>query len=231
MTVLIGTSTSCGAPDCTDDAARACDGERGVHRLAGSDAFQRGLDAETIGHLAYGLGGRIPTLLDDIRCTELAGDRLAGRVPGQRDDPLSTEPARGEHRRQSHRAIADDRDRHAWADPGADGRMVAGAGHIGERDDRPQHRVGMARPGDLHERCVAERDADGFSLSTIHPVVAVTAAMDAVRRPSGAAQDARPVAVGEGRDDEIAGLQVADIRADVVHDADEFVADRAQVVR
>jgi hypothetical protein len=27
------------------------------------------------------------------------------------------------------------------------------------------------------------------------------------------------------------GFRVADIRADVVHDADEFVADRTQVVR
>ena len=61
-------------------------------------------------------------------------------------------------------------------------------------------------------------------------MVAVPAAVDAVRLPSGATQDERPVAVGEGSDDEIAWLQVVDIAADLIDDANELVADRAQVV-
>ena len=68
--------------DGTDDGARPGDCERGVHRLAGTDALEGGLDAETVGHLADRFDRGVAALGDDVGRTELAGDRLSRRVPG-----------------------------------------------------------------------------------------------------------------------------------------------------
>ena len=61
-------------------SARPGDRERRRHRFAGPDALEGRLDAEPAGHLANGRDGRVAPLRDDVRRTELAGDRLAGRV-------------------------------------------------------------------------------------------------------------------------------------------------------
>ena len=120
---------------------------------------------------------------------------------------------------------------HARPDARTDRGVVAGAGDVGEREDRPQYRVRMPRPGDLHERCVSERNPDGLALSAVHAVIAVTAALEAIRLPARTAQrrTSRRCRVN-GVTTKSPGFKVADIGADLVDDADELVADRAQIV-
>ena len=84
---------------------------------------------------------------------------------------------------------------------------------------------------DLHERRVGKRDADSLALATVHPVIAIAATVEAIRLPTGTAQDACPITPGERGNDQVTTPQVADIRADVLDDADELVADRSGIVR
>ena len=61
--------------------ARARDGERRAHGLAGPDTLERSVDTEAISHVAHGLDCRLAALRDDVRCAEFASDGLTRRVP------------------------------------------------------------------------------------------------------------------------------------------------------
>ena len=101
--------------------------------------------------------------------------------------------------------------------------MVAGAHHVGEREQRRHQRVVLAdRQRD--ERPVGLRDAHGLALAAVDVVGAVPAAVEARGVQPLPAEDAGAVRVEERRDDEVAGLQGADVGADGVDDADELVA-------
>ena len=70
---------------------------------------------------------------------------LAVGVAAEGDDPLGAEPLGGEHGREADGAVADDRDGAAGLDLRADGGVMAGGHHVGERQQRAQHLVGVAR--------------------------------------------------------------------------------------
>ena len=59
--------------DGADDRPDPGDAERGVHGLAGADAFQGGVDADPAGHVHDQLGGVVTALGDDVGGAELAG--------------------------------------------------------------------------------------------------------------------------------------------------------------
>ena len=79
---------------------------------------------------------------------------------------------------------------------------------------------------------VGERDADGLALAAVDPVVAERAAVERSSTSSrrGTVR-ARAVAVGERGDDEVALGEAVHVDADLLHDADELVPDRAELVR
>ena len=62
------------------------DGDRRLEGLAGADALQGGVDADTLGELHDGLDGLVAALLDDVGGAELFCQRLTVRVTGQGDD-------------------------------------------------------------------------------------------------------------------------------------------------
>jgi len=62
-------------------------------------------------------------------------------VPAKQDDLLRAEPLRRDHPAQADRAVADDRGRLTRANLGRDRRVVAGAHHVGERQQRGQQCV------------------------------------------------------------------------------------------
>ena len=60
------------------------------------------------------------------------------------DDPLGAEPAGGDHAAQADGAVADNSDGLASADLGGQGRVMAGAHHVGKREKRRHQRVVFA---------------------------------------------------------------------------------------
>jgi len=128
-------------PDRADYGARASDSERRGHRLTRPHALEGGVHADAIGHRHDDLGRRITALGDDVGRAELASQRVARWVAGQRDDPPGAEAPGRDRRAQADGAIAHDGHRVARLHPGADRRMVAGAHDVGECDQRAQRRA------------------------------------------------------------------------------------------
>ena len=132
-------------------------------------------------------------------------------------------------------SVADDRDRVARADARRDRGVVAGAHDVAEREETGDLVV-RDRSGDDGERAVGERHADALALAAVREAaVAIVApppaAAEARRADAVAAVHARAVAHVEGCDDEVARLDVADVRPDLLDDADELVADAVRLVR
>ena len=131
-------------------------------------------------------------------------------------------------------AVTDDGDGVAGLDAGADGGVVAGAGHVRQGGERGQLRVAEAALGrvrDLDEGGVGEGRADLLALAAVGVAVAERAAVDAVGLKAGPAGRAGAVVVGERGDDEVADGEVPHVRADGLDDADVLVADAADLVR
>ena len=63
--------------DEADHRAGAGDVERRLHRLAGADALERGVDADAVGQLLDRLDRRVAALGDDVGGAELRGELLA----------------------------------------------------------------------------------------------------------------------------------------------------------
>lgn len=116
-----------------DHRARPCDRQCGVHRLPGSDAFERRIDPHTVRHLQDGIGRLRFAPCDNVGGTELTREPLPGRVAAQGDDPVCTESPGCEHAGESHRAVPHDSDDVTGLDPRADRRVVARAHHIRQR--------------------------------------------------------------------------------------------------
>jgi hypothetical protein len=150
-----------------DHRAGAGDVERRLHRLAGADALQGGVDAHAAGHLLDGLDGGVAALGDDVGGAELRCELLAVGVARRRDDPLGAEALGGEHAGEADGAVADDGDGLAGLDLGADGGVVVGGHDVREGQQRAHHLVGVAGAGHRHERAVGERDADRLALAAV----------------------------------------------------------------
>ena len=82
----------------------------------------------------------------------------------EEDDLLGAEALRGDHAAQADRAVADDGDGLAGADPGADGRVVARPHHVRQREQRRHQRVVLADRQD-EERAVRLGHAHRFALA------------------------------------------------------------------
>src|SRR5205085_2810778 len=127
-------------------------------------------------------------------------------------------------------AVSDNGNRVPGLDTRADSGVVPGREDVGERKERRQHLVRVTRPRYREQTAVGKRDAYRLTLATV-AVHRVEAAVHARGRDPVSAMRARPVAVRERRDDEVALLDVVDIRADVLDHADELVSDRAGLER
>src|SRR2546426_10592971 len=88
----------------------------------------------------------------------------------------------------------------------------------------------MTSARDLDEGGARQGDPYRLALTAIDALVAKRCAGRALRRDSRAAVRACPVAIDEGRDDEVALRNASHFRTDLVHHADEFVADCAEIV-
>src|SRR3954453_2454662 len=212
--------------DVADHGARSRNRERGLHRLASADAFERRVDADAAGECHDGLGHLLAAPFDEVGGAELLRQRLRAGVAAEGDYALGTEPLDGQDARDPDRAVADDRDRLASLDARADGGVMAGGQHVRERQERVQHLVRMAGARHRHERAVGERDAYGLALAAV-AVLREEAAGQARGRDAVLAVRAGAVAVGERGDDEVALLDLLDVGADILDDADELVPDGA----
>lgn len=150
---------------------------------------------------------------------------------GQQDDAFRAEPGCGQHGAQTDRTVADHRDRPARGGPGGVGRVVAGAHHVGQREQGGDPRVVRGdRCGD--QGAVGERDPGELALAAVDRVpVAVgpgpPGGPDARGRPTGPAGSAHPAGAHERRDDQIAGPHGGHLVTDVLDHADELVPDPA----
>ena len=89
--------------------------------------------------------------------------------------------------------------------------VVAGAHHVGEREERRHQRVVLA-DRERDERAVGLRDAHRLALAAVDVVAAPAAAVQAGGLQTLLAEDAGAVGPGERRDDDVAGLDGADVR-------------------
>jgi len=119
----------------------------------------------------------------------------------------------------------------AGTDAGAHRRMMAGAHHVGQRKQRPHRFVRITRAGHAHQSASRQRHPYRLALATVDPVVAKPSAVDALRRDPSEAVRARAVAVDEGRDDKVPLRNASHLGTNLLHDADEFVPDCAEIVR
>ena len=161
----------------------------------------------------------VSALLDDVGGAELSGQRLPVGVPAEGDDPLGAELPGGQDAEQADRAVADDRDRLAGPGLGGDGGEPTGAQHVGGRHQR-RDQIGVGHAGGGDERAVGERDASHFGLGADG---AHQDPVHAVGLVAGLADLAGVVRGPEGADDEVADLDGADLRADLLDDADVLV--------
>ena len=192
-----------------------------------ADAFEHGVGAEAAGELAHALDRLVAALADDVGRAELPRERDPVGVAAEQDDLLGAEALRGDHAAEADRAVADDRRGLAGADPGAaTAAWWPVAHHVGERQQRRHQRVVRADRQD-DERAVRLRDAHRLALAAVELGPAPAAAVEARGVQPLPAEDAGAVGPGERRDDEVAGLDGADLGADVLDDADELVAHAA----
>ena len=108
---------------------------------------------------------------------------------------------------------------------GDDSGVVAGAHDVGEREQRGQQRVVLAGRERV-ERAVGVGDAHGLGLGCARAVAVEEAAVHAGGMQALAAEGAGAVRERERHHDEVAWLDVSDLGADVLDDADRLMAHR-----
>ena len=116
-----------------DCAAGADDAESRLDGQAVADALEDRVRAEAVRELADALDSLVAALAYDVGRAELLRECDAVGMAAEEDDLLRSETLRGDHAAQPDGAVADDGDDLAGADLGGEGRMVAGAHHVGER--------------------------------------------------------------------------------------------------
>ena len=140
------------------------------------------------------------------------------------DDLLGTKSLRRDDAAQAHGAITHHGDRAATANPGRDRRMVAGAHHIRKREQRRHQRIVLADVQGV-EGAVSLWHAQRLGLCTAGlAAVAEEAAVDARGLQSVVAEHAAAVGVGEGHHDDLAAPEPFHVTADLLDDADGFMA-------
>ncbi len=188
------------------DVAAGAGGVDGLHHgLLGADGLDDRVGAEAAGELLDLRDALLAALLDDVGGAELAGQRLAVRVPAEGDDAFGAELPGGEDAEQAHGAVTDDRDGLAGSGLGGDGGEPAGARARRRRPCSDGMRSGSGMPGRGDQRAVGERDAGQLGLGADG---AHEDAVHAVGLVAGLADLAGVVGGPEGSDDEVADLDV-----------------------
>ena len=181
------------------------------------------MGAAAAGQLEDALDAGLAALGDDVGGAELAPELRAGGVATEQDDPVRAEALGCDHAAQPDGAVADDGGDAARRDARAKGCVVAGAHHVGERQQRRHQRI-VGADGELDERAVGEGHADGLALTAVDVAPAPEPAVLAGRRQPVEAAVAGAVGVRERRDDEVADLQRLHVGAELLDDPDEFVS-------
>src|SRR5215204_4731553 len=204
-------------PDVTA-CPRAADGLH--HRLLRADGLDDRVRAEPAGEFLDPCRALLAALGHDLGRVELPGEPLAGLVPAHCDDPLRAELLGGEHREQADGTVANDRHRLAWSGLGRYSAKPAGAEHVGGREQAGDHLL-RRQARRCYEGAVGERDAGVLCLcagwGTGLPV-------DAGRVVAGPADLAGVVGGEERADDELAQLDQTYLAADLLDNADVFMA-------
>jgi hypothetical protein len=112
--------------------------------------------AKAAGQLPDTLDRLVATLADDVGGAERLSQRDAFGVAAEQDDLLGAEPLRCDHAAEADGAVANDSDRLTGRDLGRDGSVVAGAHHVGQRQQRRHDRSVLA-DGQDDERAVCHR--------------------------------------------------------------------------
>jgi hypothetical protein len=160
----------------------------------------------------------------DVGGTELDAEVGAVGVPAHQDDPPGAEPLCREDGAQADRAVADDGHRGPRVHPGLHRAVVPGREHVGQAQQRRQQcRVGA--DGQLHQRALGLRDADGLALAAVDAVAGPQPAVPAGCLQPFPAEVTGPVGPDERREDQIAAGETLDLRADLLDDAQELVPD------
>ena len=162
----------------------------------------------------------VAALGHDVRGTELARQTLPGLVAAHGDDPLGAELLGRKHAQQPHGAVAHDGDGLARARLGSDGGEPAGTEHVRGRQEARDEVVG-GHTGGRDEGAVRQRNAQPLGLAAGRGAGLPLDARGLVAAPA----DLAGVVGGEERaDDELAGLERADLAAHLLDDADVLVA-------
>ena len=158
----------------------------------------------------------VAALGDDVGGAELEGQLLAGFVAAHRDDALGAELLGGEHAEEADGAVADD------------GHGLARARPRRRRPRTSRCRVRRRRPGSWGTRssdgtsgvATSVPSASGIrAYSAWVPMVPIGLAVDAGALVAGPADLAGVVGGEERADDELAGLDRADVAADLLDDS------------
>ena len=135
-------------------------------------------------------------------------------------------------------AVADHDDGGALAHSCSNRGVVAGAHHVGEREQPREQLVvrPVAEPGDRDQRAVGHRDPHGLALAAVDRqallvLPAPPGAVHARRLHAVAAVRAGAVRQRERRDHEVADRQRRHVGAEVLHDAHELVPDPVRLGR
>jgi len=110
----------------------------------GADAFRHRVHAEAAGQFAHAFDRFLATLADDIGRAELLRQFDAIFMAAHDDDLLGAQAFRGDHAAQADRAVADHRCGLAAADARDDCRVMSGAHHVGQSEQRRHERAVLA---------------------------------------------------------------------------------------
>jgi hypothetical protein len=158
----------------------------------------------------------------DVSCAELLPQRDPPWVAAEQDDSLGAETLRRDHSAQADGAVAHHGDGLARLDLGRESGMMAGAHHVGEREQGGHERVVLAHR-EHDQGAVRLRNAHRLALAAFDVGEAVPAAVQTLALQPFPAEDAAAVRSQERREDQIAGSHARDVRPDRVDDADELV--------
>jgi hypothetical protein len=147
-------------------------------------------------------------------------------VAAHDDDLLGAQALGGDHTTQPDGAVADDGHGVPGLDARHDGGVVAGAQHVGERQQRRHQRVVLADRQRV-QRPVGVRDSHRLSLRGAAAVAVEEAAVNAGGVQTLATEGARAVGERERHHHKVPRFDRTDVCADVLDDADRLVAHRA----
>src|SRR5438105_1110919 len=196
------------------------------HRLLRADSLDHRVRTEPAREFLDPRHAIVPSLFDDVSGAELEGELLSRLVAAHGDDPSRAEAPCGQHGEQTDCAITDHGNGLAGAGLGGDGTEPAGAEHVGGGEET-RDQLCRRYVGGGHEGAVGERNARQLRLRSdgAHEL-----AVDARTLVAGLADLAGVVRGEERADHELTWLDLPDISADLLDDADVLVTHRGRAL-